>query len=279
MRLLAFPVRYVVGTTAPHVSGGWSLNRITMLFLVALVLPLGLVVVENGFGFLPLLGFALFVTLAWNIVFARVRRQPIVMDWAVSAISFALIVPPDLPLWQLGLSLSFGIVIGEQIFGGRGRNFLNPAIVALAFVAFSFPGTAGVHHSDLFALAVLPGAVLLVATGLISWRVLAGALLALACVVGFARLEDPFTSVMAGPLVFMLVFFACDPVCAASTNPGRWIYGALVGLLIGLFGLPGEVVGAPTVLVFSILLASVFAPLIDYFVVSLNAYGRRRRDG
>lgn len=279
MALMPFPGRYAVTIAPPHLRGGWSLNRISMLFLLALLPPLGLALFEDSVAFLPVLGLSAILTLAWNLVFARLQRQPLVLDWAVSAIAFALIVPLATPLWQISLGLSFGIVVGEQIFGGHGRNFLNPVVVALAFLAFSFPATGQAPRGDLFALAIVPGAILLLMTGLISWRVLLGAMLGLACIIWLAGTSDPLAIVMMGPLAFALVFFACDPVSAASTNPGRWVYGLLSGLLIGLFGLSGEAIGSPTTIIFAILLASIFAPLIDYFVIALNAIRRRRRHG
>lgn len=279
MWLMPFSGRYAVTIAPPHMRGGWSLNRISMLFLLALLPPLGLALFEEGVALLPVLGLSILLTLAWNLVFARLQRQPLVLDWAVSAIAFALIVPLATPLWQIGLGLSFGIVVGEQIFGGHGRNFLNPVVVALAFLMFSFPVTGDVPRGNLFAIAVMPGTILLLVTGLISWRVLLGVAVGLACVIGLASTSDPLANLMMGPLAFALVFFACDPVSAASTNPGRWVYGLLSGLLIGLFGLSGEVIGSPTTIIFAILLASIFAPLIDYFVIALNAAHRRRRHG
>lgn len=274
-----FARNYPTMRHAPHVRGWWSPNRISLIFLLALIPPLGVALVENTSTLFTMLGLTGLLSLGWNVVFARLRRQLPTLDWVVSAVSFSLMVPLALPLWQVALGFSFGVVIGEQIFGGRGLNFLSPVIVALAFLAFSFPGTEHLPRGDLFALAVVPGAILLLATGLISWRVLVGALVGLAGVLALVGTSDPLASVLLAPLAFGLVFFACDPVGAASTNPGRWIYGLLVGGLIGLFGLSGEIFGSPRAIIFAILLASVFAPLIDYLVIALNAIRRRRRHG
>jgi Na+-transporting NADH:ubiquinone oxidoreductase subunit B len=57
----------------------------------------------------------------------------------VTSILFALTLPPDIPLWQVALGISFGVVIGKEVFGGTGKNFLNPALVGRAFLFFAYP--------------------------------------------------------------------------------------------------------------------------------------------
>ena len=90
-----------------------------------IVMPL--VVVSYGVGFF------------WEILFAVVRKHQISEGLFVSAMLFPLILPPTLPLWQAALGISFGIVIGKEIFGGTGRNFLNPALTGRAFLYFAYP--------------------------------------------------------------------------------------------------------------------------------------------
>ena len=57
----------------------------------------------------------------------------------VTSVLFALILPPDVPLWQAALGISFGVVIGKEVFGGTGKNFLNPALTGRAFLFFAYP--------------------------------------------------------------------------------------------------------------------------------------------
>jgi Na+-transporting NADH:ubiquinone oxidoreductase subunit B len=52
---------------------------------------------------------------------------------------FALILPPSIPLWQVALGITFGVVVGKEIFGGTGKNFLNPALTGRAFLFFAYP--------------------------------------------------------------------------------------------------------------------------------------------
>ncbi len=75
----------------------------------------------------------------WEILFAVVRRREISEGFLVTGLIFPLILPPSIPLWQVALGMTVGIVIGKEIFGGTGRNFMNPALVGRAFLFFSFP--------------------------------------------------------------------------------------------------------------------------------------------
>lgn len=74
------------------------------------------------------------------MLFAIVRKHEINEGFFVTSILFALIVPPTMPLWQAALGISFGVVIAKEIFGGTGRNFLNPALAGRAFLFFCLPG-------------------------------------------------------------------------------------------------------------------------------------------
>lgn len=155
----------------------------------------------------------------WELLFAIVRKHPINEGFLVTSLLFPLIVPPDIPWWQVALGISFGVVIGKEAFGGVGRNIFNPALIGRAFLFFAYPAQIsgdtvwvavdGVSKAtplaevfdpalsltvswwDAFlgivpgsmgetsALACLIGAGILIITGIGSWRVILSALIGL----------------------------------------------------------------------------------------------------
>ena len=90
--------------------------------------------------FLPLYMVTMVVGLAWEVLFAIVRKVEVNEGFFVTGILFPLILPPTTPLWQAALGISFGVVIAKEVFGGTGMNFINPALAARAFVFFAYPG-------------------------------------------------------------------------------------------------------------------------------------------
>jgi Na+-transporting NADH:ubiquinone oxidoreductase subunit B len=75
----------------------------------------------------------------WEILFAGIRNHEINEGFFVTSMLYALILPATIPLWQVALGISFGVVIGKEVFGGTGKNFLNPALVGRAFLYFAYP--------------------------------------------------------------------------------------------------------------------------------------------
>lgn len=89
--------------------------------------------------FLPIYATVFIVGGFWEVLFASVRKHEINEGFFVTSILFALIVPPTLPLWQAALGISFGVVVAKEVFGGTGKNFMNPALAGRAFLFFAYP--------------------------------------------------------------------------------------------------------------------------------------------
>ena len=274
------------------------------------------------------------VTLAaggfWEVLFAGVRNHEINEGFLVTSLLFALTLPPGIPLWQVAVGMSFGVVIAKEVFGGTGKNFLNPALTGRAFLFFAYPGQisgdavwtavdgfsgatplaiaasggmealaqADITWTQLFlgqiqgslgetsTLACLIGAAFLIYTKVASWRIMAGVLLGMIGTTLMFNLIGSDTNPMyavpwhwhlvMGSIAFGIVFMATDPVTAASTHAGRWIYGVLIGFMVILIRVANP--AFPEGVMLAILFANVFASLIDYFVVRANVYRRVRRN-
>ncbi|MFT6955065.1 MAG: Na+-transporting NADH:ubiquinone oxidoreductase subunit B [Halieaceae bacterium] len=89
--------------------------------------------------FIPIYAVTFLVGISWEILFAIKRGHEVNEGFFVTSVLFALCCPPDLPLWQAALGISFGVVIGKEVFGGTGKNFLNPALTGRAFLYFAYP--------------------------------------------------------------------------------------------------------------------------------------------
>ena len=89
--------------------------------------------------FLPIYLVTFVVGGFWEVLFAMKRGHEVNEGFFVTSILFALICPPDIPLWQVAMGISFGVVIGKEVFGGTGKNFLNPALTGRAFLYFAYP--------------------------------------------------------------------------------------------------------------------------------------------
>ncbi len=285
--------------------------------------------VYGALFFLPIYLVTLAVGGVWEVLFATVRGHEVNEGFLVSSMLYALILPPDIPLWQVALGISFGIVIGKEVFGGTGKNFLNPALTGRAFLFFAYPaaisgdmawvgvdgytmatplglaaqgGLDAVHQAgyswfqsflgfmpgsigETSTLAILIGAAFLLYTRIASYRIMAGVLMGMiATSVMFNMIGSDTNPMFAlpfywhltlGGFAFGMVYMTTDPVSGSMTNTGRWIYGALIGVMVVLVRVVNP--AFPEGMMLSILFANMFAPVIDYFVVQANIKRRMKR--
>jgi len=298
-----------------------------------------------------------------ELIFSIVRKHEINEGFLVSGMLFPLTLPPNIPLWQVAVGIIFGVVVGKEIFGGTGRNFLNPALTARAFLyfayapdisggnvwtavnskvlqdgAYKFDGYSGATALNAFAdggkvtdagvlemsgkftdklnggevsvelasqltwfdafvgnchgsmgetsvLACLLGAGLLIFMWIGSWRIMSG------CVAGAMGLSlifymlpseaipmlgvAPWWHMVIGGFAFGTVFMATDPVSAAMTEQGKWIYGLLIGATTIMVRAINP--AFPEGIMLAILFGNTLAPLIDFYVVQANVKRRQKR--
>ena len=89
--------------------------------------------------FIPIYAVTFAVGIFWEILFAAVRNHEVNEGFFVTSLLYALILPPTIPLWQVALGITFGVVVAKEVFGGTGKNFLNPALAGRAFLFFAYP--------------------------------------------------------------------------------------------------------------------------------------------
>ncbi len=285
------------------------------------------------YGFLkvlPMILVSYIVGLGIEFCWAQWKHEEIQEGYLVSGILIPLIMPVNCPLWMLALACAFAVIVGKEIFGGTGMNIFNPALLARAFLFFSYPtkmsgdtvwvaqdtvfglgyavpdGTTaatplgmlaqnGTTGTDLCAavtglipgsigetsvIAIAIGAVILLWTGIASWRTMLSVFVGGALVSALFHGIDKSTLSWAeqlcyGGFAFGAVFMATDPVTSCRTEKGKYIYGFLIGVMAIVFRVmnPGYAEG----MMLAILLMNMFAPTIDHFVVEANISKRAKR--
>ena len=307
---------------------------------------------------LPMYVVSMLVGLGIEFYFAAKKGHAVEEGYLVTGALIPLVMPPDLPLWILAVSIIFAVVIGKEAFGGTGMNVVNIALLARVFVFFAYPTTisgddvwvagitkasaGGVVDYGWFTLHVLNplfeslgwasfdpsaavvdgytgatplalaakggwdavtqvytptqmfwgiipgsvgetakplillGALALTLTGVASWRIMLSMAIGMAFTAilfnawGYnVYMQVPwYYHFSMGSFLFAMAFMATDPVTAASTNRGKWLYG----FFIGVVGMIVRVMNPayPEGWMLAILFLNVFAPLIDYFVLQGN---------
>lgn len=309
---------YNVGyQNAAHAQALASTSFVEMFLYGALaVLPKILVSYIVGLG----------IEFAW----AQWKGEEIQEGYLVSGIIIPMIVPVGCPLWMLAIAVAFAVVIGKEIFGGTGMNIFNVALVARAFLFFSYPTKMsgdqvwiandtifGLGHvavdsttgatplgqlaagTDITAslqdmilgfipgsigetsvVAIAIGAVILLWTGIASWRTMFSVIAGGAIAAVIFQATDMcaiawYEHLVLGGFAFGAVFMATDPVTSARTNTGKYIYGFMIGALAIIIRVMNP--GFPEGMMLAILFGNMMAPLIDHYVVEANVSKRMKR--
>lgn len=278
---------------------------------------------------LPKILVSYIVGLGIEFAWAQWKGEEIQEGYLVSGIIIPMIVPVNCPLWMIAVAVAFAVIFGKEIFGGTGMNIFNVALVARAFLFFSYPtkmsgDTVWVAQDTIFGLgntlpdtftqatplgqlaagtnvtaslsdsilgfipgsigetsiiAIAIGAVILLWTGIASWRTMLSVLVGgsfLAVV--FEQTGQSITwyeHLVYGGFAFGAVFMATDPVTSCRTQCGQYIYGFLIGALAVIIRVMNP--GFPEGMMLAILFGNMFAPTIDYCVVQRNITKRINR--
>lgn len=286
---------------------------------------------HGAWKILPMIAVSYGVGLGLEFAFAVIRGHEVNEGYLVTGLLIPMIMPIDIPLWMVAISVVFAVVIGKEAFGGTGMNILNPALTARVFAFFAYPtymsgntvwvseaskidgvsgetilGSLGAGHDvsysflDMFSgvipgsiaetstICILVGALILILTKVGSWRIIFSAFVGATVMAlifnalpsmgleGNGLTNFPwYKHLVIGGLAFGIVFMATDPVSAAQTLKGKWIYGFLIGLFAVMIRVFNP--AYPEGIMLAILLMNVFAPVIDHYVIESHVKSRRKR--
>lgn len=260
--------------------------------------------------------------------FKRKSKKPYTKAIFVSAVLYALTLPPRTPYWVVALGIVFGITFAREVFGGFGRNVFNPAITARAFVYVNFANYLTAQWSassdglftgftkyitepiDVLAQStpmlifkesgelasyfdIITGnvsgsigevsAVLIILAGIyLVIKNVASKEIMISVIVGFVTMSlifnlfgveqvpNPLWGLFSGGILFGAVFMATDPITAPKTYLGKWIYGIMIGIITVV--IRGFALFAGGIM-FAILVANVFVPILDVGVNQLKKRG------
>ncbi|MEN0046802.1 MAG: NADH:ubiquinone reductase (Na(+)-transporting) subunit B [Bacteroidota bacterium] len=366
----------VIALQLCYLFGTWNIGHQHFVAMGEYTAPLAGLHLKVLYGLvkvLPIFVVANVVGLGIEFLYAAKKGHAVEEGFLVSGALIPLIMPPDIPLWILALSVAFAVIIGKEAFGGTGMNIWNIALLSRVFIFFAYPTTIsgdqvwiagfekisagtpveygwfftsilnpalefigspiydvkaavvdGVTGATPLGLAmkggwaavtehytsaqmifgtipgsigesskilILAGIVFLIFTKVADWRIIISVFVGAAVMGLFLNAVAPgldpaeevvkFMSVpwynhfIMGSLLFAAAFMATDPVTAASTGTGKYIYG----FLIGAVGIIVRVMnpGYPEGWMLAILFMNTFAPMIDYYVLKANMNRRAKR--
>jgi Na+-transporting NADH:ubiquinone oxidoreductase subunit B len=220
--------------------------------------------------FLPIYLVTVVVGTIWEGLFNLIRGHEISEAFLVTSLLFPLTLPATIPLWQVAVGISFGVILAKEVFGGVGRNFMNPALASRAFIYFAYPAQMsgneiwvavdGVSAATPLALINESGTAsqAMASLDITWWQAFIGTIpgsmgetSTLACLLGAALLLITgvaswriMLSMLIGGLACSLIFFYfSDPANPLSAVPPHW-HMVLGGFAFGLVFMATDPVSA-----------------------------------
>lgn len=339
-----------VTESAPHIRDRMDVKRYMSIVVIGLLPATALAFYFFGWCVLRTIMISYIFGGAVEVVFACIRKEPINEGFLVTGLLYPLTLPATTPWWVVAMGIVCGVTFAKEIFGGTGKNFLNPALAARLFVFLTFPtlvaqpqswpvnlaqeggtgftvyeterltpdaytsatplthrknlvhGVKGVAREDLpstadlflgrirgsigepCALALILGGLFLIVVRVASWRIVfsciaTGALFSLIMqqwgpaveLAGdggkFSVFAGPVYTLFSGGYMLGAFFMATDPVSAPLNKGAKWFYGGLIGVSTIVIRYIG---GFPEGMMFSILLANTFAPLMEQVATGIR---------
>ncbi|MEE3494239.1 MAG: RnfABCDGE type electron transport complex subunit D [Butyrivibrio sp.] len=298
----------------PHVRSSVTTSNIMIWVLIALLPATGYGIYNFGIYTMFVIGVSVAACVVSELVYEILLRKRVTIgDFTavVTGLLLALNMPPEVPLWVPALGGVFAIIMVKQLFGGLGQNFMNPALGARCFLMISFPaimtnfttdtysgatplfnlkngiqvnimdmliGRTGGTIGETSTIAIIAGAIILIAVGVIDYAIPFSYIVSFVVFVGlFGKYGFNWGYISAqlagGGLMLGAFFMATDYVTCPITPKGRYIYGIILGLLTGLFRTFGANAEGVS---YAIIIGNLLVPLIEKVTIP-KAFGIRKK--
>lgn len=298
-------------SSSPHVRSSLTTNKIMYQVILSLMPVTIMGVINYGMGALSVILAAVITAVVAEAAFNAIIKKPQTIadgSAALTGLLLALVLPPELPLYIPILGSVFAIVVVKGMFGGLGKNFMNPALAARCFLLISYGAIVTVYKVDGVAtatplvdmaagetvdlmslfmgsasgvigssvLGLLIGAAMLFAFKVITYEIPVATLAAFTVFMTLfggqgLDIHALLVHIMGGGILLGAFFMATDYVTSPVTPTGQLVFGAVVGILCGLFRVLGSAADSVS---YGIIFANILVPLIEDYTVPV-AYGHR----
>lgn len=299
-------------SSSPHVRSKLTTEKVMRQVILSLMPVTIMGVINYGVGAVMVILPSVLAAVASEALFNIITKRPqTVRDGSavVTGLMLALVLPPELPVYVTVLGSVFAIIVVKCLFGGLGHNFMNPALAGRCFMLLSFGAVVATYKLDgvsaatplaqmaageeislmpMFigntngvigssVLGILLGAVYLFAVGGITWEIPTSSILGFVLFVaifgenGF-RAKALLAHLMGGGMLLGAFWMATDPVTSPVTPKGKLVFGALIGILSGLFRVLGSAADSVS---YAVIIANLLVPLIEDFTIPVP-YGHRK---
>ena len=298
-------------SSSPHVRSSLTTHKIMYQVILSLMPVTIMGIINYGMGALSVILAAVIAAVVAEAAFNAIIKKPQTIadgSAALTGLLLALVLPPELPLYIPILGSVFAIVVVKGMFGGLGKNFMNPALAARCFLLISYGAIVTVYKVDGIAtatplvdmaagetvnlmslfmgsasgvigssvLGLLIGTVMMFAFKVITWEIPVATLVSFTAFMLFFGgqgfdLHALLVHIMGGGIILGAVFMATDYVTSPVTSTGQLVFGAAVGILCGLFRVLGSAADSVS---YGIIFANILVPLIEDYTVPV-AYGHR----